>query len=125
MLGYLTETYALRETNDEASGALAVKGRTDGLAALQQAVGLMLQIERDSYAMFSADYGVAMSDLPGKPYSYVAPELERRIREALLADERILAVEDFHFSAKGNRLGVEFIVKSIYGDVKQRAEVNI
>lgn len=118
---YATETYALRENG----GELVLSGRVDGLAALRQAVNLLLQIEQAEYAIFSSEYGVALADLLGQPMSYVIPEVERRLREALLRDERILAVEDFSFAANGRRLGVGLVIKSIYGELSQTLEVTV
>ena len=118
---YATETYALRENGGEP----VLSGRVDGLAALRQAVNLLLQIEQAEYAIFSSEYGVALADLLGQPMSYVIPEVERRLREALLRDERILAVEDFSFAANGRRLGVGLVIKSIYGELSQTLEVTV
>lgn len=118
---YKTETYALRENG----GNTVLNGRVDGLEALRQAVNLLLQIEQAEYAIFSSGYGVALADLPGQPMSYVIPEVERRLREALLRDERILAVENFSFAANGRRLSVGFVIKSIYGELSQTAEVTV
>lgn len=121
----MTETYAVIPAAEEENGELCIKGRADDLAALQQAVSLMLQIERGNYPIFSTDYGVNLADLMGESYPYAAAELERRISEALLKDERILAVEDFSFTAAANRLSVDFIVKSIYGEAAETVEVKM
>ncbi len=121
MAEYLTETYALKENE----GELLVAGRRNGLAALCQAISLMLQVEEGAYPIFSADYGLATHDLLGKDRAYVIPEIERRVSEALLNDDRILAVEDFSFTAHGRRLSVKFLVRTIYGDISQEAEVAV
>lgn len=110
---YLTETYGLTETE---SGVLCVRGRVDGLQALRQAVYLMLNIEKGRSEIFSADYGVELEGLLGQRREYVVPELERRLREALCHDERVLDVVDFAFEFSGPRVHVSFVVKSVYGD---------
>lgn len=122
MAEYLTKTYGLTAGGD---GSLYVNGQVDGLAALSQTIDLMLQIEGECWAIFSAGYGVKLSDLWGKDRYYAAAEAERRIKEALLRDERVLAVEDFTFTANANSLLVEFVVKSVYGESRQSAEVAI
>lgn len=122
MAEYLTKTYGLTAGGD---GSLYVNGQVDGLAALSQAIDLMLQIEGECWAIFSAGYGVKLSDLWGKDRYYAAAEAERRIKEALLRDERVLAVEDFTFTANANSLLMEFVVKSVYGESRQSAEVAI
>lgn len=122
MTEYLSKTYALSE---DSNGGLAVCGLVDGMEALRQTVGLMLQVESGEYAIFSDGYGLKVSDLAGEPYPKVVAELERRIKDALLSDDRILAVEDFSFTAKANRLSVGFTVKSIYGEDSISAEVAV
>lgn len=124
MAEYLTETYAICSAGDDTE-EMVICGRTDGMAALQQAIELMLSVECGVYAIFSDRYGVNLMDLLGKPYPYAVAEIERRIREALLRDERILAVEDFTFAADADKLSVNFTVKSIYGESSGQAEVNI
>lgn len=55
----------------------------------------------------------------GEPVTWVCPELERRISEALAVDERITGVTDFKFdlTVKGV-VHAYFTVKTIYGDIK-------
>lgn len=120
MGAYLTKTYGICSKDD---GELVISGRVDGIEALQQAIGIMLQVECGEYEIFSDGFGLKVSDLLGKDYPYVAAELERRIKECLLVDERIEAVEDFTFAAHANRLSVSFAVKSIYADERASVEV--
>jgi hypothetical protein len=143
MADYLTETYALSElssldnadnagnggdladTADSADTAACIKGKVDGLAALQQAVYMLLQVERSAYEIFSEDYGVDLAGLIGQSKAYVIPELERRLREALLVDERVLGVEDFVFKAESSAISVSFVIKSIYGDLTAETQVSV
>ena len=62
--------------------------RIEGLKAVKQAVYKILLTERYQYPIYSWDYGIETVDLYGKPISYVRPELERRVREALLQDDK-------------------------------------
>lgn len=119
----VTKTYALQENGE--AGAWEVRGRVDELAALSQAISLMLQVEQGEYEIFSDEYGLKVSDLVGRDRPYVAAELERRIKECLLVDERILAVEDFAVSGAGGRMLVNFVVKSVYGEMSESAEVMV
>lgn len=83
-----------------------VRGETDELDAMRQAVSKILQTERYRYAVYDWNYGVELEDLYGKNVSYVIPELKRRIEDALLADDRVTAVTDFSFrEEKGQRDG--------------------
>lgn len=117
-----TQTYAL--TNLSGQGCF-VRGRTDGLEALRQAVFLLLQTEAGRWPVYSDAYGVGLAELFGRPTAYVIPEAERRLREALLHDERILSVEDFAFKRQGGRLAISFVVKSIYGELALKTEAAI
>ena len=45
-------------------------------------------------------------------------EAERRLREALLQDDRVLGVEEFRFARQGRSLAVSFLVRSVYGDLQ-------
>lgn len=103
-----------------------VIGLTEELEAVRQAVYKILQTERYEYLIYSGDYGIELKDLYGQPVSYVCPELERRITEALLWDSRIEGVEDFSFdtSVKGV-VKVSFTVTTVFGEINSEQEVRI
>ena len=64
-------------------------------------------------------------DLFGMPVIYVIPELERRITEALIQDERIESVDDFEFDSSEKRtVKASFTVHTIFGDVQTEKVVN-
>lgn len=84
---------------------------------------MRLQIEQGAEEIYSEGYGLAVKDLLGRDYPYVAAELERRIKESLLADDRILAVEDMSLTADGRRVSANFVVKSVYGESEESAKV--
>ena len=65
-------------------------------------------------------------DLYGEPVTYVCPELERRITEALLVDSRIRDVTDFEFDlgTKGV-VHVTFTVHTIFGEIRAEKGVEI
>ena len=82
-----SKTYQMRTTDD------SIKGYVDGIEAVKQSVYAMLNTERYDHVIYSWDYGVELKDLFGEPDTFVIPELERRITEALEQDERILSVD--------------------------------
>ena len=88
--------------------------------------GLVLQTERYQYIIYPWYYGIETLDLYGEPVTWVCPELERRISEALAVDERITGVTDFEFdlTVKGV-VHAYFTVKTIYGDIKAEKGVKI
>ena len=74
---------------------------------------------------YTDGYGVELADLFGKPVSYVLPELERRISDALIFDSRIEAVDSFEFEIDGSSIHVTFIVHTIYGDIPIEKDVSL
>lgn len=103
-----------------------IRGHTDGLEAVRQAIYKIIMTERYKYVMYSWNYGIELSDLFGEPVTYVCPELKRRISEALLCDDRIQEVDNFEFdlSRKGI-IHVSFTAHTIFGNVRAEKEVNI
>ena len=115
----LTWALNLQEGDDR------VRGRTDNLAAMRQAVYKIINTERYNYLIYSYAYGVELADLFGQPVSLVCPEIERRITEALLADSRITGVSGFEFDTPGrNVVHVKFEVQTIFGSPTAERTVN-
>lgn len=94
-----------------------VEGKTDGKAAMLQAIDLALSTERWRHLIYSGDYGMELEELFGKSRPYVAADIERRIREALLEDDRITAVEDFEIAFSGDTATVSCTAVTIFGGV--------
>ena len=102
-----------------------IRGYTDGLEAVRQAIYKIIMTERYQYIMYSWNYGIEIQDLFGEPVTYVCPELKRRISEALLWDERVRSVDNFTFDfPEKGVVHVEFLVHTTFGDVKMEREVN-
>lgn len=102
-----------------------VRGYTDGQEAMKQAIYKILLTERYQYIMYSWNYGIELLDLFGMPVSYVCPELERRITEALTWDSRIESVDGFAFdTSKKGVVHVSFTAHTIFGDVRAEREVS-
>ncbi len=102
-----------------------IRGYVDELEAVKQAIYKILLTERYQYVMYSGDYGIELIDLYGQPASYVCPELERRISEALTWDDRIESVSDFKFDLrKKGEVLVTFTVHTIFGEIEAERKVN-
>lgn len=102
-----------------------VRGYVDGQEAMKQAIFKILQTERYQYIMYSWNYGIETLDLYGEPVSWVCPELERRISEALMCDSRIKSVDNFEFNiSKKGVIHVTFIAHTVFGDVAAKKVVN-
>ena len=126
------EIDALARTRDEPSRTYHMRieeeqivGQTDSLAAMEQAVYKILNTERYQFVIYSWNYGVELSDLFGKPIPWVFSELPRRITEALLQDDRILAVTDFDLSHKRGDVLAKFRVRTTFGDLTVERTVKI
>lgn len=103
-----------------------IKGKTDEIEAMKQAVYKILMTERYGSIIYSGNYGIELADLFGQPVSYVCPELERRITEALLWDSRIENVTDFQFDlSKKGVVSVRFKVETAYGTFEEEKNVNV
>lgn len=102
-----------------------IKGTVEDLEQVKQAVYFMLGTERYEYIIYPWEYGVELNDLIGQPYSYVVPEIERRITECLTQDERINGVSDFTFEKQKNKIHVSFVVSTIFGTFEREANINV
>ena len=102
-----------------------IVGQTDELAAMEQAVYKILNTERYRFVIYSWNYGVELADLFGKPIPWVFSELPRRITEALLQDDRILAVTDFDLTHKRGDVLAKFRVQTTFGDLTVERTVEI
>ena len=128
--GFLTQDFEIEEqpsrTYKMELKDTSVRGFADKREALKQAIFRILNTERYRFVIYPWYYGIETLDLFGEPVSYVCPELERRITEALLVDTRIRSVTDFEhdLSTKGV-VHTAFTVHTIYGDVKAEKEVNV
>lgn len=103
-----------------------ISGFTDELDAVHQTIYMILNTERYQYVIYSWDYGIELADLCGEPVTYVCPELERRINEALTQDERILSTDNFSFDvSKKGKVHVAFVVNTIFGNTEIEREVSV
>lgn len=103
-----------------------IKGKTDETEAMKQAVYKILMTERYGSIIYSGNYGIELKDLFGQPVSYVCPELERRIMDALLWDKRIESVDNFEFDlSKKGVVSVRFNVRTVFGSFESERQVNI
>ena len=98
-----------------------ILGFVDSLKAMEQAIYKIIRTERYKYIIYSWDYGIELEDPFGMPVEYCVVELERRISEALLQDNRITAVNGFEFdteSERGTILIKKFIAETVFGEIQ-------
>ena len=70
-------------------------GYVDSLEAIAQAVHKLFLTERYAWEIYTQAYGVEFESLLGQPTDFVLAIFESRIRDAILADDRIRGVRDF------------------------------
>lgn len=103
----------------------ALAGYVDGKDAVRQAIYCILNTERYDWLIYSWNYGVELKDLFGKPIGLVRSKIKKRIKEALMQDDRIQGVDAFSFEVSGRKLSVMFTVHTQYGDVETSKEVDV
>lgn len=116
-----SKTYVMNIDGERITGTM-----TDDIEAVKQAIYKILNTERYQYPIYSWNYGVELADLFGKPIAYVLPEIPSRIKEALVADDRIIDATAFELShdKRGNVLA-KFKVITIFGNFDAGKEVRI
>lgn len=108
-----SKTYNLEYDKDS-----QIRGYCDEEKAMRQAIYKIINTERYEYIIYSWNYGIELADLFGKPIPFVYAEIQRRIIEALLADDRVKDVYDFSFSNNGEDVTVTFTASTIYGVIE-------
>ena len=114
-----SRTYNIDWTNGRSQGI------TDGLQAIRQVVYKILQTIRFEHLIYDDDYGSELQGLQGRSEGYVRSEIQRRISEALLQDERIASIEDFTINIAGDEALCNFRVLSTFGDFKSEVTTNV
>lgn len=99
-------------------------GFIDELEAMKQAIFLMLSVERYDHIIYSWNFGAEFKDLFGQPVTYVVSEVKRRIREALLQDDRINEVDSFIVATNKNKVHVQYTAHTIFGEITAEKEVD-
>lgn len=102
-----------------------IQGYVDDVAAITQAVYLILQTERYESLIYNFYYGVEFDSLIGQNRDYVNSEIKRRITEALTEDDRIIDITNFKIDFKEDYATVTFTVQSNAGNIDIEWEVSL
>lgn len=103
-----------------------MKGIVDGREAVKQAIYLILGTERTEYELYSWNYGVEIKNQIGLPLELACAKIENTIIDALMQDDRIIAVGNFSFSSEGGRkLHTAFTVGTREGDIETGWEFDV
>lgn len=110
-----SKTYRLDFENGQCSGMV------DGVEAIKQSIFKMLSTDRFKYLIYSDNYG--FENLIGKERLFVQAELPRRIKEAVLQDERVTDV-DVTVQFSGDSAVAKIVCYTVYGKIELPKEVN-
>ena len=102
-----------------------IRGDCDNWLAVRQAVEIILNVQRFRWQIYTPYSGMDWRNLIGNDPGYVAAELQRRVREALLMDDRVLDIRDYQYTIEDDMLTASFTVVTVYGDIPQTAEVTL
>lgn len=102
-----------------------ISGFIDNKEAIIQSVYLILQTERYESMIYNWYYGTEIDSLIGKNRDYVISELQRRIKEAIIEDDRIIDVTDFNITFNKDYAEIRFTINSNIGDITLNWEVKI
>lgn len=103
-----------------------IRGKVDEQAAMVQAIDKILQTERLVYPIYSEQYGNDFSDLIGKNMGYAKVEVDRMLKEALLADDRVTDVQiDEIEQINRDTLQVKGTCFTVFGKINIDSEVSV
>lgn len=84
VIPFPSNTYRLTDTQ--------LIGSIDGLTAIEQAVYHILSTERYAYAIYDFNFGAELEKYKGRSFGYLETTIQNTLRDALLQDDRIIAV---------------------------------
>lgn len=102
---------------------LQVAYMDEGLEAVRQAVEIALNVERFRWQIYNTNFGAELNDLVGDDEAYIEAELPRMVEDALSPDNRVVSVDNYTFSRRGDALAVSFSVHTVFGDLEEEVEL--
>lgn len=101
-----------------------IKGMDAGLAAMRQAVEIILACERFKWQIYTSNFGSELEDLPGESFAFLEAEIPRRINDAFSVDNRILETKNWIFKDLGDgTMAVSFDVVTVFGTISEEVTV--
>lgn len=110
-----SKTYRL----DLKRGRIFAAGSCDGLGAAEQFIKKTLLTPRFRCLIYDSQYGseIKQTVIAGDATrEYIEAEMPRLVKDALLADSRILDVLDFSFSFEHEKAHIRFKAVTIFGE---------
>jgi len=91
----------------------------EGREALKMWIYKALLTHRYIYPIYSWDYGQDLEELIGRGYEqdFIKSEVERRIQDCLMVNERITRCHGFNINLINDTLHITFTAETIFGEV--------
>ena len=106
-------------------GTNRIQGEINGYQAVKQAVEIILNVERFRWQIYLPSSGMQWDGLIGQDPGYVASEVQRRILDALLMDDRVLGISNFDYTFNGEDFSASLTVNTVYGAVPATVGVTL
>lgn len=100
-----------------------LRGRGDNYEAVRQAVEVIVNVERFHWQIYSPNFGIELDGLLGNDPGFAASELQRRLADAFLPDNRILGISEFSHTFQDAVLTAAVTVNTVFGPVRTGMEV--
>jgi hypothetical protein len=100
-----------------------IAGMDDNLAAMRQAVHIILTTKRFNYQIYTENFGIELDDLIGEEPDYIESVFPDRIREAFSIDDRILSEQNYVFNTVGDTMTISFDVVTVFGTFNEEVEI--
>ena len=102
-----------------------LRGQGDNYEAVRQAVEIIVNVERFRWQIYTPNFGTDFDGLLGHDSGFVASEIQRRLTDAFLPDNRLLGLANFSYTVNGDVLTASVTVNTVFGDVNTTLEVTI
>ena len=103
-----------------------IVGNTDGIPAVRQAVNHILSTERYAYPIYDRNYGSELEQYIGRGFPFLQATIEDTLRDALLQDDRITAVNVTRIEKTGaDSALVEFSAACSHGTFQTEVTVGV
>ncbi len=100
-------------------------GKVDGMDAMKQAIFKILNTERFIFPIYSDQYGSDVNDYIGKDINYFMAVIGDVIKEALLADDRVIDVTLNSLTQTDKQsLTASLTVSTTWGQIDTETEVS-
>ena len=102
-----------------------ISGTVDRQEAMPQAILLMLLVPRYRHVIYSRNYGSELDGVIGKDREIVEVEIARITREALMADDRMRAVENVTIAWGKDEATVSFDAVTVWGTTRREVSMRV